>query len=92
VTHLLHTLLTTQEFKTICDAPEDQEHLLELIHGEVVEKMPTEEHAAIAAMLAYLLMSFVMPRQLGRVTVEARYSAAGGYTQRTPIRCCVYPP
>lgn len=82
---VLPYLVTREDFENIIGSPENQGRLLELIYGEVREKMPTEEHAAIAAMLVHLLMSFVLPRQLGRVTVEARYSAPDDdYNDRLP--------
>ena len=37
-------LYTVDEFEQIIAQPENSERLLELVNGEIVEKMPTEEH------------------------------------------------
>lgn len=43
----------------------------ELIRGELSETMPSgEAHGNVVAKLVYLLMMFVMPRRLGRVTAS----------------------
>lgn len=49
----------------------------ELIHGEIVEKVPTHEHGIIAAKIAARLVPFVEDNDLGYVAVEARYSPTG---------------
>ena len=43
----------------------------ELIRGELSETMPSgEAHGNVVAKLVYLLMTYVMPRRLGRVTAS----------------------
>jgi Uma2 family endonuclease len=76
--------LTVEEFEYFADAAENSEHLLELIHGEIVEKMPTEEHAALAAQIAYLLKLHVQADKLGRVTVEPRHRVPGDDHKHRP--------
>ena len=66
-------LYTVEEFERLLEQPENRERLLELINGEIVEKMPTEEHGEIAALIAAALVAFVYPRKLGRVGVEMRH-------------------
>ena len=66
-------LYTVEEFERLLEQPENRERLLELINGEIVEKMPTEEHGEIAALIAAALVAFVYPRKLGRVGVEVRH-------------------
>jgi Uma2 family endonuclease len=68
---------TVDEFEHFLRLPENRERLFELIHGEIVEKMPTEEHGYIAALLITILNNFVLPRKLGIVAVEARHRAPG---------------
>jgi len=46
---------------------------LELIHGEIVEKMPTQLHAYIVHMLSGFLFVFLRQNPLGYALVEARY-------------------
>lgn len=61
------------EFEALLSRPGQAERLLELIDGEVVEKVPTEQHGLIAVNIASELRAFVKERGLGRVTVEVRY-------------------
>lgn len=65
--------ITVEAFERLLRLPENRDRLLELIDGKIVEKMPTEEHGFIAAILATLLNNFVLPRKLGIVAVEARH-------------------
>jgi Uma2 family endonuclease len=64
---------TVDEFETFIVLAENHDKLFELIDGEIVEKMPTENHGELAAWIATLLMNFVRPRKLGRVGVEVRH-------------------
>ncbi len=47
-----HKLYTVEEFEQIADSPENAHRLLELIDGEIVEKMPNEEHGIVAMNIA----------------------------------------
>jgi Uma2 family endonuclease len=64
-------LYTVETFEAL--EPGQGKRRLELVHGELVETMPTEFHAMIAATVAMFLGLFVRQNNLGRVTVEARY-------------------
>ena len=64
---------TVEEFEQFLRAPENQDRLFELIAGEIIEKMPTEEHGYIAGIFVTFLNLFVRPRKLGIVSVEARH-------------------
>jgi Uma2 family endonuclease len=70
-------LYTVEEFEQYADAPENAHRLLELIDGEIREKMPTEQHGLIAVIIAAALALFAHPRKLGRVTSETRYRKPG---------------
>ncbi len=70
-------LLTVAEFEQIADSPENVDRLLELVNGEIVEKMPTEDHGIIAGNIYFVLAQFAHPRKLGRVAVEVRYRYLG---------------
>ncbi|MBL8162436.1 MAG: Uma2 family endonuclease [Anaerolineae bacterium] len=70
-------LVTLDEFEQLLTQPEQQERLLELIHGEIVEKRPTEEHGEIQLIIGGALRTFVITRKLGRVSVETRHRMPG---------------
>jgi Uma2 family endonuclease len=65
--------VTVEEFEQFLRAPENLDRLFELIQGEIVEKMPTEEQGYIAGIFITKLNNFVLPRRLGIVAVEARH-------------------
>ena len=65
---------TVDEFEKYADAPENRDSLLELIDGEIVEKVPTEQHGMIVILIAHWLLSFILTNQIkGRVLTEVRY-------------------
>jgi Uma2 family endonuclease len=66
-------LYTVEEFEEFIALPENADRLFELIHGEIVEDMPTELHGYIALKLGARILAYVEDHQLGRVTVEARH-------------------
>lgn len=68
-------LYTVDEFEAF--AEKDSDRLLELIHGEIVEKVPTEQHGMIALKVGSRILTFVEPRNLGRVGVEIRHRVPG---------------
>ena len=76
----IYTIHTFEEF--IAQQPN---RLFELVHGEIVEKLPTQEHGILAARLAARLTVFVEDNNLGRVAVEARHSPPDDdYNDRLP--------
>lgn len=64
--------VTVAEFEAYIAHPDNAERHLELIHGEIVEEMPTEEHSIIAGNIYFRLRSFAEPKNLGRVAFEVR--------------------
>ncbi len=66
-------LYTVEEFEALLALPENRDRLLELVNGEIVEKMPTEKHGETAALIGAALLAFVRPNKLGRVGVEVRH-------------------
>lgn len=64
---------TATEFEQFTNSPENADRLLELINGEIVEKVPTEEHGIIVLRIGSRVMIFVETRQLGHVGVEIRH-------------------
>lgn len=63
--------ITLVEFERFAETDDDRR--FELIHGEVVEKLPTEEHGVVVARLVARLLLHVEAHDLGRVAVEARH-------------------
>ena len=68
-----HKLYTVEEFEQIADSPENAHRLLELIDGEIVEKMPNEEHGIVAMNIAAALWNWNNIHKLGRVGMEVRH-------------------
>lgn len=66
-------LYTVDEFEQFIDLPENADRRFELIDGEIVEKLPTEEHSAVAGNIYAALRAFVNPRKMGRVLFEVRH-------------------
>jgi len=78
-------LYTVDEFEDFLALPENDDRLFELIEGEIVEKLPTEEHGLIAGNFYAALRDFAKPRKLGRVVIEVRYRKQGDdYNARQP--------
>lgn len=70
-------LYTVEEFETFTDLPENRNRLLELIHGEIAEKVPTEKHGMLAGNVYGPIWNWVQKTKLGRVVMEVRYHKAG---------------
>jgi Uma2 family endonuclease len=68
-----HRLMTAEEFEQYLTLPENADRLLELIQGEMIEKVPTQYHALIATRIANALMNYMAQHPLAWVLVEARY-------------------
>lgn len=64
---------TVADFENFISLPENRERLFELIDGEIVEKMVTQEHGILAATFATYLNVHVWQNPTGRVAVEARH-------------------
>ncbi len=78
--------LTVEEFETFAESGENRHRLLELINGEVVEKMPTEEHGITAGKFARYIGNFIEDNEIaGYVGVEIRHRRTGDkYNSRLP--------
>jgi Uma2 family endonuclease len=68
---------TLSEFEAFIGRPKSKGRLFELIEGEIVEKMPTREHAIIAAAIATWLNNYLWQNNLGYAAVEARHHPEG---------------
>ena len=78
-------LYTVDEFERLLEQPENSDRLLELIDGEIVEKMPTEEHGIVVLKIGSRLLIFVDLTKIGRVGVEIRHrNPEDNYNDRLP--------
>ncbi|HEX2905334.1 MAG TPA: Uma2 family endonuclease [Phototrophicaceae bacterium] len=66
-------LYTVEEFEAIADAPENRDRLLQLINGEIIEKVPTEKHGMIAGNVFGHIWDYVQQYKNGRVVIEVRH-------------------
>jgi len=64
---------TIEDYERFIALPENSDRLFELINGEIVEKMPTEEHGYIQLNLGSEMRAHAKANKLGRVTAEARH-------------------
>jgi Uma2 family endonuclease len=64
------TGLTVTQFEQYIQQPENADRLFELINGEIVEKVPTQEHGVIVTNISAPMWLFVKPRKMGRVYSE----------------------
>jgi Uma2 family endonuclease len=67
------TRITQAEFEQFLALPENADRRFELINGEIIEKMPTEEHGVIAVKLILRVGGHIETHQLGRLAVEPRH-------------------
>jgi Uma2 family endonuclease len=67
-------LYTVDEFEAIADAPENADRLLELINGEIVEKMPTELYGFCVINVGTELNLYARRTKPGRVVTEVTSS------------------
>jgi len=64
---------TVQDFDAFIALPENADRLFELIDGEIVEKVPTEEHGFLASLLSGEIYIYLKQNPIGRVAVEPRH-------------------
>jgi len=62
---------TVPEYETVAALHPDKR--LELIDGEIVEKLPTQLHAAIVSLLNFFIMLYLRENSIGYALIEARY-------------------
>ncbi len=69
--------MTVEEFDALLALPENADRLLELVNGEIVEKMPTQEHGYILLRLGSRLIYFLDAHQLGVVYIDSTHHVPG---------------
>jgi Uma2 family endonuclease len=70
-------LYTADEFEALLQSPEFRDRRLELINGEIVEKVVTIEHGAIILMIGYYLIAYLRSNPIGRAGTEIHHRVAG---------------
>jgi Uma2 family endonuclease len=70
---IVQQLYTVEEFEQIADLPENRERLLELINGEIVEKVPSYEHGLYTGNIYGPIWNFLKQHKIGRVVMEVRH-------------------
>lgn len=73
------TRVSLAEFQAFLLRDPSAERRFELIDGEIIESLPTEEHSIIAGNLYAALRAFVKAHQRGRVLFEARHERPGDH-------------
>ncbi len=66
-------ITTIEEFEWFIAQPEHRGRSFELINGEIIEKMPTEEHGIIAANVVAEFKFYLKSNPIGRTGVKVRY-------------------
>ncbi len=69
------SLYTVAEFESIADQHQNRDRLLELIEGQIVEKVPAQKHGMAAGNIYGHLWNWVRDKRSGRVVMEVRYQA-----------------
>ncbi len=64
---------TIDEFEAFISQPENADRWFELIDGEIVEKIPTEEHGIIIATLSGAIYKYMTVYGSGRLAISAAY-------------------
>jgi Uma2 family endonuclease len=64
---------TAAQYEAFLALPENADRRFELVHGEIIEKMPTQLHAYIIQMISGFLFVFLRQNPLGYALIEARY-------------------
>jgi len=65
-------LVTVVEFEQFLALPANRDRSFELIHGEIIEKVPTEEHGLIAGNIHGFLWQCTRQSGFGRAVIEVR--------------------
>lgn len=71
----LQQKMTTADFDRFLARMGETDRRWELIGGEIMEKMPTQLHAYIIAMLAHFIIRYLGEHPIGYALIEARYRA-----------------
>ncbi len=70
-------LYSVEEFEEIIARPENRDRLFELVNGEIVEKVPTQQHGMITLKTGSRILTWIELGHPGRVAVEVRHQLPG---------------
>jgi Uma2 family endonuclease len=70
---LERTKITIDEYEQFLALPENHDKLLELIDGEIVEKMVTFKHGEAVLNIAFEIKLYFRQNKIGRIATEARH-------------------
>jgi len=65
--------MTVDQFEEFLALPENRDRNFELIDGEIIEKMPTDEHGTIANWIGGEFHIYLKANPIGRAGVEVRF-------------------
>lgn len=73
-------LYTVEEFEMIAETPQNRDRLLELVNGEIIEKVPTQEHGLYAGNIFGPLWNYAQAHDdaLKKMREKARYYVENG--------------
>lgn len=69
--------VTLDKFEEFINLPENRDRLFELIDGEIIEKVPTEEHGIMALDIGTEFNLYLRQNKIGRAGVEIRHQMPG---------------
>jgi Uma2 family endonuclease len=88
--------LTVASFERLLADPANAERRLELVDGEIVEKMTTEEHGICVANIQGHLWNYLRAHPIGRVMPEVHFRPADGaptvFLPDVAVRLTTQPP
>lgn len=65
------------DFEKFIALPENRDHLFELINGEIVEKVLTQQQGIIVLNIGAHMLAYAKQHEFGRVAVEVRHQVPG---------------
>jgi Uma2 family endonuclease len=78
-------LMTVETFEGFLDRPENTDRHFELIHGEIVEKVPTQQHGRIVGIVHGEIYLYLKQNPIGYAEIEVRYRVPGdAHNSRQP--------
>jgi Uma2 family endonuclease len=69
--------ITVDDFERFITQPGNAQRLFELIHGEIVEKVPTLQHGVVCGNIVAPLWNFSRASGVGQVATEVRHHVPG---------------
>ncbi|MGB1287188.1 MAG: Uma2 family endonuclease [Aggregatilineales bacterium] len=91
---ILEKLYTREDYAAFTKLPENRGRRFELIHGEIVEKVTTEEHSIIAGLIITEINLYFRQNKIGRAGVEMSHAVPDDdINERIPdVSVRIHPP